>query len=156
MPVEIERKFLVNHERWNAIPKPAGQLIRQGYLHNSIDYTIRIRISGSDAFMAVKGITVGASRSEFEYPIPLKDAQQMLSEFCAVSISKTRYTISQDPHCWEVDVFEEVNYGLIVAEIELTDESDAFEKPDWLAEEVTHDPRYYNANLILNPFTSWR
>lgn len=155
MPVEIERKFLVNIHQWNAVSKPTGQLIRQGYLHNHIDYTIRIRVCSPDAFITVKGITTGASRSEFEYPIPLNDAQEMLNTFCTESISKTRYTLHLGSDCWEVDVFHEANEGLIVAEIELNDEAAPFEKPAWLGKEVTDDPRYYNANLIQHPYCSW-
>ncbi|MFT3748482.1 MAG: CYTH domain-containing protein [Agriterribacter sp.] len=155
MPIEIERKFLVNHNKWNALPKPQGKLYRQGYLLNDIHKTIRIRLSNENAFITIKGKTTGATRSEFEYNIPLTDAKQLLDNFSNNEISKTRYNISYKNKLWEVDVFHGENEGLIVAEIELQSEDEPFDIPDWITEEVTHDPKYYNANLAVLPYKHW-
>ncbi|MFT3949416.1 MAG: CYTH domain-containing protein [Agriterribacter sp.] len=155
MPIEIERKFLINHDKWNALPKPQGKLYRQGYLLNDIHKTIRIRLSNKTAFITIKGKTTGATRSEFEYNIPLTDAKQLLDNFSNNEISKTRYNISYKDKLWEVDVFHGENEGLIVAEIELQSEDEPFDIPDWITEEVTHDPKYYNANLAVLPYKHW-
>ncbi|MBN8788359.1 MAG: CYTH domain-containing protein [Terrimonas sp.] len=155
MPLEIERKFLINHNKWNTLPKPQGKLYRQGYLLNDIHKTIRVRLSNENAFITIKGKTTGATRSEFEYNIPLTDAKQLLDNFSNNEISKTRYNISYRSKLWEIDVFHGENEGLIVAEIELQSEGEPFDIPDWVTEEVTHDPRYYNANLAVLPFKSW-
>ncbi|PVD53179.1 adenylate cyclase [Terrimonas sp.] len=155
MPLEIERKFLINHNKWNTLPKPQGKLYRQGYLLNDIHKTIRVRLSNENAFITIKGKTTGATRSEFEYNIPLTDAKQLLDNFSNNEISKTRYNISYRSKLWEIDVFHGENEGLIVAEIELQSEGEPFDIPDWVTEEVTHDPRYYNANLAVLPFKRW-
>ncbi|MFT4015462.1 MAG: CYTH domain-containing protein [Agriterribacter sp.] len=155
MPLEIERKFLINHNKWNTLPKPQGKLYRQGYLLNDIHKTIRVRLSNENGFITIKGKTTGATRSEFEYNIPLTDAKQLLDNFSNNEISKTRYNISYRSKLWEIDVFHGENEGLIVAEIELQSEGEPFDIPDWVTEEVTHDPRYYNANLAVLPFKRW-
>ncbi len=156
MPDEIERKFLVNLDR---VPFPStGIEIRQGYLplSESTKTVVRVRTKGEEAFITVKGENRGASRQEFEYPIPVPEALEVLEDLCTKPlIEKTRYEISADKHIWEIDIFHGVNKGLVVAEIELAEENDHFERPDWLLEEVTDDPRYYNSNLLQNPYKDW-
>ena len=154
MAKEIERKFLVDGESWRALAD--GVAYRQGYLSTVKERTVRVRTIGDNGYLTIKGITVGATRSEFEYPIPAGDANQMLDELCEKPIiEKNRYKIPLGEVTWEVDEFFGVNDGLIVAEVELQSEDQSFEKPDWIGEEVTGDPRYFNANLIANPYTTW-
>jgi adenylate cyclase len=155
MGVEIERKFLVNAGKWNALNKPEGIAYRQGYIVKEEAKTVRIRIAGKDGFITIKGKSSGISRSEFEYSIPEPDAEALLAEFCQEIIAKTRYNITYAGKLWEVDVFAEDNDGLIVAEIELDNEAESFDLPDWLAKEVTGDIRYYNSSLAENPFKNW-
>jgi CYTH domain-containing protein len=156
MALEIERKFLVHHEGWNQIKNNCKQkLIRQGYLSTDPEKTIRVRISGNEAFLTIKGKNEGAVRSEFEYTIPLDDAAQLLNHFCTGELSKTRFLFPHGNHTWEIDVFSGKNEGLIVAEIELQSENESFEKPDWIAAEVTQDKRYFNSNLVKQPFCEW-
>lgn len=156
MGVEIERKFLVDPKKWEAFEKPAGKPYRQGYLVNEKDKTVRIRTAGNQAFITIKGATAGFTRKEFEYEIPLEDAKELLQSFDLKRIEKTRYRIPLGDKIWEIDVFSGENGGLIVAEIELKNETDEFEKPDFLLAEVTDDARYYNSNLILHPYKSWK
>ena len=154
MGKEIERKFLVKGDSWRA--GAHGKRYRQGYLSTVKERTVRVRVAGEQGFLTVKGITVGASRAEYEYEIPLADANQMLDALCERPIvEKTRYRLPQDDIVWEIDEFEGDNRGLIVAEVELKDEHQSYPKPDWLGEEVTGDPRYFNANLVAKPFTTW-
>lgn len=155
MPLEIERKFLLDHSKWNKLGKPPGKLYRQGYLLNDVNKTIRIRTSKVNAFITIKGKTTGATRTEFEYAIPLADAKELLDSYSTGEVSKTRYEIFYKNKLWEVDVFHGDNDGLIVAEIELDSEEEPFDIPDWVTQEVTNDPRYYNANLSMHPFTQW-
>lgn len=153
MAREIERKFLVRGDDWRS-----GQsaLYRQGYLNTDKHRTVRVRVTGDSAFLTIKGITTGATRQEFEYPIPVRDADEMLNGLCEKPlIEKRRYRVPHDNLTWEVDEFLGENEGLVVAEVELASEDQAFEKPDWIGEEVTSDPRYYNANLVQRPFTTW-
>lgn len=156
MPLEIERKFLVDHLKWNALVKPLGKIIRQGYLTDDETKTIRVRLSDQEAFITIKGRTTGASRSEFEYAIPFDDANTMLDTLSQNEVSKTRYEILFEDKLWEVDVFNGANEGLIVAEIELESEKEKFRMPDWVTKEVTEDPRYYNSNLATTPFKIWK
>lgn len=155
MPQEIERKYLVNKKEWEAFDKPEGKTIKQAYLLNEIEKTIRVRIKGDKGFLTIKGKTEGVTRTEFEYEIPFQDAEQLMKLYGKQSIEKVRYEITIANHIWEVDVFEGKNDGLIVAEIELQNENEAFEIPHWVAQEVSDDARYYNANLIHHPFKSW-
>lgn len=155
MAVEIERKFLVDKEKWDALAKPKSNFIRQGYIITEPEKTIRVRITDNEAYLTVKGKTTGFSRTEIECNIPVATAAEMLQYFSTAEIDKERYEIPYGQYIWEVDVFHGQNEGLIVAEIELENESAIFEKPDWIAEEVTNDLRYYNSNLSLNPFLSW-
>jgi adenylate cyclase len=152
--LEIERKFLVRDARWKALGQ--GALLRQGYLSSQPDRIVRVRIEAESAMLTIKGRTIGAARSEWEYPIPLEDANAFLNELCEKPIiEKIRYRIRHDGMMWEVDEFLGDNAGLVVAEIELEAEDQAFSRPDWIGEEVTHDARYFNANLLRRPYTTW-
>lgn len=154
MGVEIERKFLVRGDRWKILGQ--GVLLRQGYLSSSPERTVRVRIEGDSAMLTIKGKSSGATRSEWEYPVPLADAQAFLDTLCERPIiEKKRYRIPFEGMVWEVDEFFGENAGLVVAEIELTAENQSFAKPDWIAEEVTQDPRYFNSSLIRNPYSRW-
>jgi adenylate cyclase len=154
MGKEIERKFLVKGDSWRA--QAHGKRYRQGYLSTVKERTVRVRTVGDKGYMTVKGITTGASRAEYEYEIPLADANEMLDNLCQRPIiEKTRYRIPQGEVVWEIDEFEGDNRGLIVAEVELKDEHQSVRMPDWIGQEVTSDPRYFNANLVAKPFTTW-
>lgn len=146
--MEIERKFLVNEDLWNRAEKPEPKLIIQAYLHRSPEKTIRVRVKGDRGFLTIKGPTTGISREEFEYEIPLNEATQLIEQFADKILSKKRYEIPAGEHLWEVDVFLDNIEGLIVAEIELNEEDEMFIKPEWVAEEVSHDPQYQNSRLI--------
>jgi len=153
MAKEIERKFLVDISKLPVLP--AKNIIKQGYF-KSKDSTIRVRISNEKAFLTIKGKTSGISRSEFEYEIPLQDAIEMQNEFCNdLFIEKTRYNIEYKGNVWELDIFEGENKGLVVVEIELTDENEIFQKPEWVGDEVTIDCRYSNAKLVKKPYSTW-
>lgn len=150
MPLEIERKFLVKSAGWRAGARACT--IRQGYLCIGGGATARIRIAGAQAFITVKGKTQGLSRAEFEYPIPLQDAEIMLATLCARPlIEKTRYSLDYAGKLWTVDVFEGENDGLVMAEVELTGPEERVALPDWVGEEVTDDPRYRNSSLVSAP-----
>jgi adenylate cyclase len=154
MGIEIERKFLVRDERWKAMAQ--GTLLRQGYLSSTPERVVRVRIEGDMAMLTIKGRNLGATRSEWEYPIPMDDASAFLEGLCERPIiEKKRYRIDYQGMTWEVDEFLGENAGLVVAEIELESEQQAFAKPDWIGEEVTHDPRYFNANLLRHPYSAW-
>lgn len=154
MASEIERKFLVIGNQWRELA--TGISYRQGYLSTVKERTVRVRTIADQGFLTVKGINNGATRMEFEYEIPLSDANEMLDDLCKRPlIEKTRYTISYAGLIWEVDEFSGVNDGLIVAEVELENEEQVFEKPDWVGEEIVDDPRYFNSNLIAHPYSQW-
>lgn len=146
--MEIERKYLVKKEVWETIEKPEPQEIVQAYLFNELEKTLRVRIKGEKAFLTLKGKTEGISRSEFEYAIPMSDAKAMIKQFSEKLIVKNRYEIKVGNHLWEVDEFHGKLNGLLLAEIELSNENETFELPYWVGEEVSEDPNYYNANLI--------
>lgn len=152
MGIEIERKFLVTSEAWRT---GAGVRLTQGYLNRDPLRTVRVRVAGDQAWLTIKGATTGATRLECEYPIPLADAQALLALCDGPLIDKTRHTQTLDGGVWEVDEFHGDNAGLVVAEIELNHEAQPFERPDWLGEEVTHDPRYFNSALASRPYRSW-
>ncbi len=155
MAKEIERKFLVKEMDWARMGE--GTRMRQGYLPTSDRTVARVRVAGSDAFLTIKGETRGAARTEFEYPIPVSDADEMLEELCQRPfIEKTRYRVDHRGLTWEVDVFEGENKGLTVAEVELEDENQAIDPPPWITTEVTHDPRYFNSSLASHPFSKWK
>lgn len=151
--VEIERKFLVRSEAWRGRSK--GILFRQGFLAADPQRTVRVRIAGDRAFLTVKGAQQGMSRQEFEYEIPVLEAEQMLGLCSWCLIEKRRYSVPCQGMFWEVDEFRGENAGLVVAEIELESESQEFARPEWLGEEVTQDPRYLNANLAKHPYSQW-
>lgn len=155
MPIEIERKFLLANNNWREAVKTSFR-IRQGYMGEIGKASIRIRIQGEQANINVKSATLSMRRMEYEYAIPLNEAQEMLEQLCEhPQVNKTRYIVEQGKHKWEIDEFYGENEGLLVAEIELSDEAEAFEKPEWIGKEVTEDPRYYNVNLIKHPFKDW-
>ncbi len=154
MGKEIERKFLVTGDAWRQLTQ--GTMYRQGYLNSAKERTVRVRTVGDKAFLTIKGITVGATRAEYEYEIPFADCNALLDNLAEKPlIEKKRYKIPQGSLTWEIDEFFGENQGLIVAEIELVSEDQAFDKPEWIGEEVTGDPRYFNSNLIKHPFTKW-
>jgi CYTH domain-containing protein len=154
MAKEIERKFLLVGDDWRALAK--GTRYRQGYLNSAKERTVRVRTIDDKGFLTVKGITTGATRVEYEYEIPHGDCTEMLDNLAEKPIiEKARYKIEFGGFIWEVDEFFGVNKGLVVAEIELKSEDQAFEKPSWVGEEVTGDPRYFNSNLVAHPYTTW-
>ncbi len=156
MPLEIERKFLVDANQITQLSLPSGKVICQGYIATQDKTAVRIRIQGPQAFLTLKGANTGATRVEFEYPIPVADAKSMLDQLCSGPIiEKTRYCIPFAQHTWELDIFHGDNQGLIVAEVELTDENESITLPPWVIEEVTGDPKYYNVNLLAAPYCSW-
>jgi adenylate cyclase len=155
MGKEIERKFLVKSDAYRALG--TCEHLRQGFLSTAKERVVRVRIMGDKAFFTVKGISTGATRAEFEYEIPVADAHFMLDKLCEKPIiDKHRFTIPFRGFTWEVDEFHGENEGLVVAEIELPSEDAGFEKPDWIGEEVTYDARYFNSNLVKQPFKSWK
>lgn len=153
MATEIERKFLVTGSAWRTSD---GQRIVQGYLNRDKARTVRVRIAGPQAFLTIKGATVGASRAEFEYPIPLADAEALLGLCDGPLIDKVRHRVALGGLLWEVDEFLGDNAGLVVAEVELVSEDQAVDLPPWVGDEVTHDHRYFNSNLASHPFGRWR
>ena len=155
MALEIERKFLVDPEKLG--PLGQGCRIIQGFIPTSTHTAVRVRLADDAAYLTLKGETRGAMRTEFEYAIPVKDAQEILAELCDErQIEKTRYLLQTSGASWEIDIFEGANAGLVVAEIELGDEAEQVELPPWVLKEVTGDARYYNANLVAHPFREWR
>lgn len=153
MGVEIERKFLLAGDGWRALGQPL--LLRQGYLSSDPARVVRVRVEGDQAYMTIKGRNVGATRGEWEYPIPLADANELLALCEQPIVEKFRRRIEFGGNVWEVDEFLGVNQGLILAEIELASEDQLFDKPEWIGADVTHDKRYYNSNLVRHPFSSW-
>jgi adenylate cyclase len=154
MGVEIERKFLLRGEGWRALGTPT--LLRQGYLNADPARTVRVRIEGDAGLLTIKSKNTGATRGEWEYPIPLQEAEELLDTLCERPlVEKYRRRIEHAGFTWEVDEFLGANAGLVVAEIELPSEDAAFDKPDWIGPEVTGDKRYYNSSLIRFPFSQW-
>lgn len=150
MAVEVERKFLVTSEAWRIGAQACA--IRQGYLCLGSGATVRVRIADDEAFITVKGRTLGISRDEYEYRIPRTDAEAMLRDLCARPlIEKTRYAVVHAGRLWTVDVFAADNAGLVVAEVELDHPNDPVVLPSWVGEEVTNDPRYRNSSLVSEP-----
>lgn len=150
MAVEIERKFLVTGDGWRV--GAVGEPYRQGYLGRTDQATVRVRVAGQSAFLTVKGEELGRVRAEFEYSIPIDDAEEMLRTLCGRNlIEKTRYEVVHDGRVWHVDEFGGPNRGLVLAEVELDHPESEFERPDWVGREVTEDPRYRNASLVERP-----
>ncbi len=155
MSYEIERKFLVAGDSWRE-QCDAGEVMRQGYLAGGKQGSVRVRLSGTQAWLNIKGATVGAKRREFEYLIPVVDAEIILDELChGPLIEKTRFRLRHGDHTWEIDVFAGDNDGLVVAEVELDAADEAVELPAWLGHEVTEEARYYNVALVEHPFSQW-
>ena len=153
MPSEIERKFLVADDSWrDGVP---GVRIAQGYLSQDPDRTVRVRVGGDTGWLTIKGRTEGITRAEFEYEIPLDDARELLGMCLPSVIDKTRYEIPFGGHVWEIDVFHGENEGLVIAEVELADESISPELPAWVGAEVSADARYFNACLAVQPYGKW-
>jgi adenylate cyclase len=154
LPNEIERKFLVDRTQWT--PQGAGVHLVQGYLSSHPERVVRVRVAGESAKLTIKGRTTGITRVELEYDIPVPDARLMLDTLCERPlIDKHRYTETVAGRTWEIDIFHGDNDGLVVAEIELESETDVFEVPAWAGPEVSRDARYYNANLLKAPYTTW-
>lgn len=154
MSKEIERKYLVVDDDWRV--GAVGVPIRQGYLSSDPQAVVRVRIEGSRGLLTIKGATVGITRDEFEYPIPVEDAWEMLDRLCAGRIvRKTRYRVAWRSRVWVVDEFHDANDGLVLAEIELASEQDEVEVPDWAGDEVSADSRYSNAALAEHPWNQW-
>lgn len=156
MATEIERKFLVVNEGWRE-QVTSHKVMMQGYFAGGEKASIRIRISGDHANLNIKSATLGVTRKEYEISVPVEDAREMIENLCEKPvIEKTRHYIPQGQHTWEVDEFVGDNEGLVVAEIELSDAEEEFEKPAWLGKEVSDDTRYYNVCLVKNPYKNWR
>jgi adenylate cyclase len=154
MGLEIERKFLVADSSWKG--GATGTLYRQGYLSDVKERTVRVRIAGDRGLLTVKGESRGLSRAEFEYAIPVEDAAAMLDGLCEKPlVEKTRYRVPFGAHTWEVDEFHGANVGLVVAEVELANADEEPALPPWVGLEVSRDARYFNANLVKRPFTTW-
>jgi adenylate cyclase len=149
MPLEIERKFLVDGDEWR-LSRSAGLRFCQGYLADE-RATVRIRRAGERACVTIKGRREGIARAEYEYLIPVDDAEELLQLCRKPLIEKTRYTVRHGDHLWAVDVFAGNNAGLVIAEIELSDPEEPFSRPHWIGREVTHDPRYRNSALTIAP-----
>jgi len=155
MAKEIERKFLLKSDTW-CDEVDSSCRYAQGYMSSSEKVSIRIRISDEKAYLNFKSATLGISRTEYEYEVPLADADDMLANFCeGPLIEKVRYFVKRGDHTWEIDVFEGDNTGLVVAEIELQTEDESFDVPDWIGAEVSDDPRYYNVCLVTHPYCQW-
>jgi len=161
MATEIERKFLVRSDDWKATAD-AGTRYRQGYLtgmpgESGLRSSVRVRVAGDRAELNIKSAELGIRRLEYQYGIPLSDAEEMLDRLCiGHAVEKIRHHVTVGAHVWEIDVFSGENDGLVIAEIELEREDEPFERPDWLGEEVSDDPRYYNVYLAAHPYRTWR
>jgi adenylate cyclase len=151
--IEIERKFLVDSEKWH--PTGKGIKMKQGYLSIDPERTVRVRLAGKYSFLTIKGKLTGFSRTEMEYEIPLADAEILIDLCLDFPVEKTRYVENIDGFDWEIDVFEGKNKGLIIAEIELDNENQKFNFPEWIVKEVSNDLRYFNSALSKNPYSAW-
>ncbi len=155
MANEIERKYLIKDDRWQA-QADQGLPIIQAYMGSNAKSSVRIRLCGNQANLNIKSKTIGISRREYEYPIALDDAKQMLTELCdRPFIEKTRYHVQHQQQLWEIDVFAGENDGLVIAEIELLSPDQSFELPAWVGAEVSTNPRYYNVALVTHPYKNW-
>jgi adenylate cyclase len=155
MPIEIERKFLVRNDTWRDASASSSEL-RQGYLNLEQRCSIRVRTDGGRGWLNIKGATVGVQRLEYEFEIPVHEAEELLNNFAvAPLIEKTRHLVPHDGQLWEVDEFYGDNSGLVIAEIELDEVDQAVNLPEWVGQEVTHDVRYYNTSLTRHPFSRW-
>ena len=153
MGIEIERKFLLRDDAWRASIARSTRMT-QGYLGGD-RCSVRVRVAGEDAWLNVKSKTLGDTRSEYEFAIPADEGRAMLAEFCASALDKIRHIVPFAGHDFEIDEFLGDNAGLVVAELELERADTPFERPSWLGDEVTSDARYYNVNLVREPFRTW-
>lgn len=153
MAKEIERKFLVMNNDYKK--DVDGMLYKQGYLSTNPQRTVRVRIVGNQGYLTIKGLSKGATRAEYEYIIPYKDAEELFLLCETPLIEKYRYLVPYKGNAWEVDEFYGENKGLVIAEIELKSENESIELPPWVGTEVTSDPRYYNSNLVRFTFSQW-
>jgi adenylate cyclase len=155
MATEIEHKFLLRDDRWRSQVERSTRM-RQGYLTSDARCSVRVRIADGQGFLNLKSGALGIQRSEYEYPIPLAEAEEILDILCEKPLlEKTRHFLWFGEHLWEIDEFEGDNAGLIVAEVELSQSDEPFARPDWLGEEVSHDIRYYNSQLARRPYQTW-
>ncbi len=154
MAMEIERKFLLTNDDWRQDIEKSIDMI-QGYLGGNDKSSIRIRIDDESANLNIKGKTIGIQRKEFDYPIPLDEARELMQLCDQPLIEKTRHIVRHGEHIWEIDEFESENKGLIVAEVELNNAEEALALPDWIGDEVTNDVRYYNICLVNKPYSKW-
>jgi adenylate cyclase len=155
MGIEVERKFLVSDESWRDGVTSSTRIV-QGYIAQTGSATVRVRVKGDRGFLTIKGSSVGVSRSEFEYEVPVADALAMLDELAqGPVIDKVRHLVPVGGHVWEVDVFAGENAPLVMAEVELADSQEAFDRPDWAGVEVSDDQRYFNVNLARSPYSTW-
>lgn len=154
MATEIERKYLLKNDSWKQEVSSKNKII-QGYLSSKPERTVRIRITNNRGFVTIKSKNIGSLRKEFEYEIPIEDAEELILLCEKPIIQKTRYIVEHSSHIWEIDIFEGENQGLEVAEIELSQENEEFSIPNWIGQEVTNESKYYNSQLIINPFINW-
>lgn len=155
MATEIERKFLVQDDSWTSSVTSSRRIV-QGYIAHTDNATVRVRVAGDHAWLNLKGVTTGISRSEYEYEVPVDDALSMLDELAVGPvIDKVRHVIPVGEHTWELDVFAGENEGLVMAEVELATADESYQRPSWAGEEVSDDARYYNVNLVTHPYRSW-
>lgn len=154
MALEIERKFLLKDDSWKS-QVVRSHVLKQGYLASSPGPTVRIRTSDESAFLTIKGKTIGISRVEFEYDVPMEEALELLKLSANAPIEKTRHIVKADGYVWEIDVFEGANHGLVLAEVEVQSEDEQIVLPSWVGIEVSDDPRYFNSYLSQNPFNEW-
>lgn len=155
MAIEIEHKYLVKKDLWKQIVPDKSVEVKQAYLLTDPTKTIRVRTKDDKGYITIKGKAIGASRSEFEYEIPVTDANELISNFSSNLIEKIRHYVTFENKLWEVDEFKGSNSGLIVAEIELTSENEKYSIPEWVSENVTDDHNYANSNLSIRPYTTW-
>lgn len=155
MGIEIEHKFLISNDSWRQSVERSVP-IRQGYLTSDARCSVRVRLAGAQGFLNIKSGTLSIQRSEYEYPIPVAEAEEILDTLCEKPLlEKTRHFVRHGQHLWEIDEFAGDNAGLIVAEVELTHPDEPFTRPDWLGEDVSHDIRYYNSQLARHPYKRW-
>lgn len=154
MALEIERKFLLKNASWRGLVTQSSR-ISQAYLCGNQRASIRVRVAGDDATLNIKSATLGISRLEYGYAIPVQDARELLERLGGDVVEKTRHLVPVGRHVFEIDEFHGANQGLVVAEVELAEPDESFERPEWLADEVSDDPRYYNTELARNPFSLW-
>lgn len=155
MATEIEHKFLLRDDRWRQQVERSVQM-RQGYLISDARCSVRVRVAGVQGFLNIKSGTLGIQRSEYEYAIPLAEAEEILDTLCEQPLlEKTRHFVYCGDHLWEIDEFAGANAGLIVAEVELSHPEEPFTRPDWAGEDVSYDIRYYNSQLARHPYNTW-